>query len=148
MVGLQKPHWRYSYHFPPSDSTETDSTSSPDRSKTRIKTNTQSREVKKSRHQRSPYLIAVHFKLPHDLDRNFSVFSCGILGAIDIAKGAVTHLLDQDPSFQARVFGHLAPRDVLLLHNSFDLHRAILAHLSFCSFLRCSGTISSKIRIK
>lgn len=38
------------------------------------------------------YLVAIHFKLAYDLDGHLIIFPRGILGAIDIAKGAVSHL--------------------------------------------------------
>lgn len=55
----------------------------------------------------APYLIVVHFILPHDLDGHlFHARKC-IFGSVNIAKGSVTHLLDEDIPIEAGIFGHL-----------------------------------------
>ena len=53
------------------------------------------------------YLIGIHFKFADDLDSDFFI-GLGVSGPIDVAKGTVAHLLDENIAFQARVLGQLA----------------------------------------
>lgn len=67
------------------------------------------------------YLIAVHFVLPDDLDGHLVILAGGILGAVDVAEGAVAHLVQQDPAFKTRIPGHFNPALLLLLDDLFDV---------------------------
>jgi hypothetical protein len=62
------------------------------------------------------YLVRVHLEFAHDLDRDFSSLALQIARAIDVAEGAIAHLLQQLPPFQTRVFGQL-PLALVLLGN-------------------------------
>lgn len=53
-------------------------------------------------------LLGVHLKLANDLDGNLAPLPMGVACAVDIAEGAVAHLLDQVPALEAGVAGHLA----------------------------------------
>lgn len=45
-----------------------------------------------------PYLITIHFEFSHDLYGHLLHLRECILGSVDIAKGSVAHLLDEDIS--------------------------------------------------
>ena len=53
-------------------------------------------------------LLRVHFEFAHNLDGNFAPLTSGIPRSVDVAEGAVTHLLQNLQSFKPRVFGQLA----------------------------------------
>jgi hypothetical protein len=54
------------------------------------------------------YLARIHFEFPDDLDGDLAVLSLGVSSAVDVAEGSVTHLLDQSPSLQTRIFWEFA----------------------------------------
>ena len=70
---------------------------------------------------RATYLHVVHFEFANDLYGNLAGIAGQILGPVDVAEGAVSHLLEQLPSFQAGVLGELAPRLALLLDDLGDV---------------------------
>jgi hypothetical protein len=53
-------------------------------------------------------LAGVHLKLAHDLDGDLAVLAGGITCSVDVAEGAVAHLLDQLPALEAGVLRQLA----------------------------------------
>jgi hypothetical protein len=85
------------------------------------------------------YLIRVHFELPDDFDGDF-LASLGVASSIDIAEGAVAHLLDQHKAFQARVSGHFAGFFPFLSNESFNLWvPSILLNFLLPSLCLCCG---------
>lgn len=52
--------------------------------------------------------MRVHFELPDDFDRDFVVLVVEVLGAVDVAEGAVAHLLDELIALQAGIARQLA----------------------------------------
>lgn len=52
---------------------------------------------------RLAYLCGVHLKFSHDLDCDLVVDVVRILRPVDVAEGAVAHLLHELPSFEARI---------------------------------------------
>lgn len=60
------------------------------------------------------YLVRVHLEFAHDLDRDFTGIALQVARAVDVAEGAIAHLLQQLPPFQARVSGQLPLALVLL----------------------------------
>lgn len=53
-------------------------------------------------------LLGIHFEFAHNLDGNFAPLTGGIPRSVYITEGAVTHLLQNLPSFEPRVLGQLA----------------------------------------
>ena len=66
------------------------------------------------------YLSRVHLKLPNDLDGNLLVDAMRVLCAVDVAEGAVAHLLNQLPSFETGVSRQLALALTLLGDDSLQ----------------------------
>lgn len=62
------------------------------------------------------HLSRIHFKLAHDLDGRLAPLALVVSGTVHVAKGAVSHLLQQRPPLEARVAGHLAFALALLGH--------------------------------
>lgn len=44
------------------------------------------------------HLVRAHLEFSNDFDSGFTVLPCIVLGSVDIAESAVTHLLQQSPS--------------------------------------------------
>ena len=72
------------------------------------------------------YLGRVHFELPYHLDRDLVVDVLGVLGPIDITEGAVAHLLDQLPAFEARISRELAFAFTLFGNDALENRRVII----------------------
>lgn len=89
------------------------------------------KEKKGKYDQRSAYLITVHLELAHHFDGHFVELPCRILGAVDIAEGAVAHLLHQNPAIQTGIFGHLRPIHILFCHQAFNFD-GLIAPGVFC----------------
>lgn len=70
------------------------------------------------------HLLRVHLKFSHDLDGDLVVYLIIVARAIDIAEGAVAHLLDQGPAFQAGIMGELA--FVLTLFRHYPLQHVAI----------------------
>lgn len=92
------------------------------------------------------YLIGVHLEFAYDFDRHFPHLPGVVLGSVHIAESAITHLLDECPSFQARVFRQFALALPLLGHDPLYYRRVeILLPLdraSVCrSFLMVAGSL-------
>ena len=52
------------------------------------------------------YLIRVHFEFPDHFDGDLLV-GLGVSSSIDVAERSIAHLLNEDESVQAGIFGHL-----------------------------------------
>jgi hypothetical protein len=72
------------------------------------------------------YLLVVHLEFPDDFDGHLAVLVFRIPSAVDVAEGAVTHLLDQSPPLEARVLGQLRPVLALLGDDALDDGRVVL----------------------
>merc|ERR1712169_176253 len=59
-------------------------------------------------------LHAIHFVLADDLDADLTVLARQVAGPVNVAEGAVAHLLKKFPPFEAGVLGELALAGVLL----------------------------------
>ena len=73
------------------------------------------------------YLHAVHLVFADDLDGHLAGIALAVAGPVDVAEGAVAHLLDELPSLKPGVPGELAPARILLGHQA----RNVLVGYSF-----------------
>lgn len=87
------------------------------------------------------YLHVIHLKLADNFDGNFSSVFLQVAGPIDVAKGTVTHLLQQLPPFQARVPRELAPIGVLLSDQLLEVIIVDPFALSFGQVLVCLSMV-------
>ena len=85
------------------------------------------------------YLIRVHFKLSDDFDGDLIV-GVGISCFVDVAEGTITHLFQQDVSFEARVSRELIGLFSLLGDNGLNLGLSI-----FVDFLILGSGMSGGI---
>lgn len=65
-------------------------------------------------------LLRVHLELADDLDGDLTPLAGGISCAVDIAEGAIAHLLDQGPALQAWIPGELALGLTLLGYDTLE----------------------------
>jgi hypothetical protein len=72
----------------------------------------------------STYLITFHFEFPNDLNGDLVILAGGVLGPVDVAVSAIAHLVQQDPAFQAGIFGHLEAYTLFFGDNLLDLELA------------------------
>ena len=77
------------------------------------------------------YLSRVHLEFPHDLDGHLLIPAGGILRAVDVAEGAITHLLHQGPALEAGILGKLPLALTLLGDDPFDDGRIEILVLLF-----------------
>jgi len=70
---------------------------------------------------RATYLLAVHLVFADDLDGHLAGVALEVAGAVDVAEGAIAHLLDELPPLEPRVPGKLAPACILLGHQARDI---------------------------
>lgn len=97
------------------------------------------------------YLTGVHLELSDNLDTDFGVLALSVFRPVDVAEGAIAHLLYQLPSLQTWILRHLPFALSLLSNNALenggiDIFLALLSLLLFrssCSYITClSGDIS------
>lgn len=86
------------------------------------------------------YLCRVHFELADHFDGHFGVLSVVVLGAVNIAEGAVAHLLDQSVSLQTGVTRQLALAFTLLGNNALEDRAVIVFLLTLALLLIVYGT--------
>lgn len=55
------------------------------------------------------YLHVVHLVLADNFDGDFAILPLSITSTVDVAEGAIAHLLQEDPSLKAGVLGELCP---------------------------------------
>jgi len=68
------------------------------------------------------HLHAIHLELADDLDSHVALGGVSaVAGAVDVAEGAVTHLLEQFPILQTGIPRELATALVLLGHDLGDV---------------------------
>jgi hypothetical protein len=67
------------------------------------------------------YLLAVHLVFADDLDGHLAGVALEVASAVDVAEGAIAHLLDELPPLEPRVPGKLAPACILLGHQARDI---------------------------
>ena len=53
-------------------------------------------------------LLGVHLELADNLDSDLGILASGVLCAVDVAEGAVAHLLDQRPPLETWITGQLS----------------------------------------
>lgn len=70
---------------------------------------------------RNTHLHVVHFVLADHLDSDLAMVALQIAGAVDVAEGAVAHLLEQLPPLQAGVAGELCSARILLGNKLLEL---------------------------
>lgn len=87
------------------------------------------------------YLAGVHLELADDLDSDFAIFALGISSSVDVAERTVTHLLDQSPSLETGIAGHLAFALPLFRDDT-------LQHLRIDVFLRGSLLVATMVLIR
>lgn len=78
-------------------------------------------------------LHVVHLVLAHDFDSDVAVLALQVAGSVDVAEGAVAHLLDELPSLEARIVGKLglaATSLARLASSTLRLSRFLLGCLS------------------
>jgi len=80
----------------------------------------------RTRQREDAYLSRVHFELPHHLDGDLIVLMLVVLGAIDVAEGAITHLLHQRPPLQTGVSRQLAFALALLGDDALEDGRIVI----------------------
>lgn len=85
------------------------------------------------------YLIGVHLEFTDDFNGDFVSRSC-VPGSIDIAEGAISHLLGEDIPLQAGIPGHLVGLLTLFGDNSLDLCISVLKLLVLASGLGSSSS--------
>lgn len=83
-------------------------------------------KVKMKGGRSAKYLLGVHLELANDLDSYLVQFSSRIFGAINVAKGAISHFIDERPALQTRVCGHSVTRFLGLFRSG----------MLFCCILR------------
>lgn len=66
------------------------------------------------------YLVRVHFEFAYNLDCNLVILAGDVLGAIDVAESAVSHLFSQVVSFQTGIPRHLPLLFSLFCNDLFD----------------------------
>ena len=79
------------------------------------------------------YLTLVHFKLADDFDGHLSNFPIQIARSVDVAEGAVAHLLYQLPSLQPRISWQFAL--ALVLFRNYPLQLLLVDLLAFLLLL-------------
>ncbi len=72
------------------------------------------------------HLARVHLKLADDFDRNVLMLTGAVLCSVDVAEGAVAHLLDENPSLQTRISGQLSSALPLLGHDPLQDRRIVV----------------------
>ena len=85
------------------------------------------------------YLCGVHLILPHHLDSHLVELSIVVLGTVDVAEGAIAHLLEQSPSFEAGVFGQLAFAGSLFGYYAFEYLGVVVLLLLISLLLLVDG---------
>lgn len=65
-------------------------------------------------------LARVHLEFAYDFDSNLAILAIVVACSIDVAEGAVTHLLNQRPALEAGVLGQLALSFALLSHDALE----------------------------
>lgn len=84
------------------------------------------------------YLHAVHFEFADNLDRHLAGITLQIACPVDVAEGAVAHLLHKFPPLQAGVPGKLAPAGILL---GDQLRNVVYARLLTARRLAAKGLL-------
>lgn len=78
----------------------------------------------------STHLHVVHLVLAYDFDGDLAVLALQVAGSVDVAEGAIAHLLNELPSLEAWVVGELGLAGVLLGDELGEAGLVYLAALS------------------
>lgn len=93
------------------------------------------------------YLIGVHFELAHDLDGHL-IARLSISCFVDIAEGAIAHLLQQDVSLETGIARELARPFSFFGYNGVDFGVSVLNLLVLASGIGgSSSSLSNDIAV-